>query len=264
VSDPEVRRRGLDWTRIGLVIGAVAVLIAAVFGVRALSAPVEKAGAPTIAVPAPTGTRFTSPSPSPSPTGTESGSASASASANASASPSSKATSSIKASGDFDWSTATVGASGSAGTLYRYVVGVESSAKLKANSVAGTVADVLNDPRSWTGDGDVRFALVGEAKAEVRIQLASTKTAAALCGSGAQPTYTCVKGKTVVINAVQWKAAPASFAGDLDGYRTFLINHAVGQLIGKSEAQCGGKGKKAPVMMQQGAGLNGCKANPWP
>lgn len=258
MSDPGVRRRGLNWGRIALVVAAVAALIAVVFGVRALSAPVERAGAPTIAVPSPSGTRFTTPSPSPSATDTRTASPSASATA------SSKPTSTIKATGDFDWSTASVGASGSSGTLYRYVVGVESSAKLKPNGVAGTIAGVLNDPRSWTGDGQARFALVSASKADVRIQVASTKTAAAVCGSDARASYACAKGRTAVINAVQWKTAPASFAGDLTGYRTFLINHAVGLLLGKPEAGCGGKGQQAPVMMRQGAGLNGCRANPWP
>ena len=70
MSDPGVQRRVLNWGRIALVIAAVVALVAVVFGVRAVSAPVEKAGAPTIAVPAPSGTRFTSPSPTPSATGT--------------------------------------------------------------------------------------------------------------------------------------------------------------------------------------------------
>jgi hypothetical protein len=258
VSDPGVQRRVLNWGRIALVIAAVVALVAVVFGVRAVSAPVEKAGAPTIAVPAPSGTRFTSPSPTPSATGTESPSSSASAS------PSASPTKSIKASGDFDWATTTAAASGSQGKLYRYAVAVESSAKLKVNSVAGDIAGVLNDPRSWTGDGDVRFALVSQAKAEVKVYLASTKTASSLCDGDGEAGYTCVVGDTVVINAAQWKTAAAGYAGDLTRYREFLINHAFGHLIGKKHAECGGKGKKAPVMLQQGAGLFGCTANPWP
>ena len=257
MSDPGVQRRVLNWGRIALVIAAVVTLVAVVFGVRAVSAPVEKAGAPTIAVPAPSGTRFTSPSPTPSATGTESPSSSASAS------PSASPTKSIKASGDFDWATTTAAASGSQGTLYRYAVAVESSAKLKVNSVAGDIAGVLNDPRSWTGDGDVRFALVSQAKAEVKVYLASTKTASSLCDGDGEAGYTCVVGDTVVINAAQWTTAAAGF-GDLTRYREFLINHAFGHLIGKKHAECGGKGKKAPVMLQQGAGLFGCTANPWP
>ena len=257
MSDPGVQRRVLNWGRIALVIAAVVALVAVVFGVRAVSAPVEKAGAPTIAVPAPSGTRFTSPSPTPSATGTESPSSSASAS------PSASPTKSIKASGDFDWATTTAAASGSQGKLYRYAVAVESSAKLKVNSVAGDIAGVLNDPRSWTGDGDVRFALVSQAKAEVMVYLASTKTASSLCDGDGEAGYTCVLGDVVVINAAQWTTAAAGF-GDLTRYREFLINHAFGHLIGKKHAECGGKGKKAPVMLQQGAGLFGCTANPWP
>ncbi|MEZ5128796.1 MAG: DUF3152 domain-containing protein [Micropruina glycogenica] len=258
MSDPGVQRRVLNWGRIALVIAAVVALVAVVFGVRAVSAPVEKAGAPTIAVPAPSGTRFTSPSPTPSATGTESPSSSASAS------PSASPTKSIKASGDFDWATTTAAASGSQGTLYRYAVAVESSAKLKVNSVAGDIAGVLNDPRSWTGDGDVRFALVSQAKAEVKVYLASTKTASSLCDGDGEAGYTCVVGDTVVINAAQWKTAAAGYAGDLTGYREFLVNHAFGHLLGHKHAECGGKSKKAPVMLQQGAGLFGCTANPWP
>lgn len=257
MSDPGVQRRVLNWGRIALVIAAVVALVAVVFGVRAVSAPVEKAGAPTIAVPAPSGTRFTSPSPTPSATGTESPSSSASAS------PSASPTKSIKASGDFDWASATAAASGSQGKLYRYAVAVESSAKLKVNSVAGDIAGVLNDPRSWTGDGDVRFALVSQPKAEVKVYLASTKTASSLCDGDGEAGYTCVLGYVVVINAAQWTTAAAGF-GDLTRYREFLINHAFGHLIGKKHAECGGKGKKAPVMLQQGAGLFGCTANPWP
>ncbi len=242
-----------------MIVGAVAILVAVVFGVRALSAPVERAGEPTIAVPSPSGTRFTSPSASPSATTTTSPT-----STSTSAKPSSTATSTVKASGDFDWSSATMAASGSTGTLYRFAVAVESSAKLKPNGVAMIVAGVLNDPRSWTGDGKARFALVGQDQAQVKVYLASTKTATTLCGSDAESAYSCVKGDTVVINAAQWKAAAQSYSGDLADYRAFLTNHAFGHLIGKNHATCPGKGKKAPVMLQQAAGLNKCVANPWP
>lgn len=242
------------------MVVAIVAIVAVGFGVRAMSVPAERAGTPTIAVPSPTGTRFTTPSPTPSPSGTESGSTSPSASGSKSASP----TGSVKASNAFDWATLNVAAAGSEGALTTIAVAVEDSAKLTPNTVAKTVSGVLNDPRSWTGDGEVRFSLVPQAKADVKLYLASTATAADLCGSSSAAAYTCVKGDTVVINANQWKAAASSYAGDTTGYRTFLINHAVGQLIGKKNAKCGGKGEPAPVMLQQGAGLGGCTANPWP
>ena len=168
----------------------------------------------------------------------------------------------MKASGEFDWAGVTASAAGSQGKLYSYAVAVETSAKLKADATATTIAGVLNDPRSWTGNGDARFALVAKSKATVQLYLASGTTAAILCDSDA--AYTCTNGNLVVINAERWKSGAPTFPGDNAGYRTYLINHAVGQLLGKGGATCAGKGKKAPVMMQQSTNLRGCVANPWP
>ena len=247
-----------NWVRIGLIAAVVAVFVGVVAGVQALSAPVERAGEPTVPVPAPTGTRFTSPSASPS--GTATTSSSASPTDTASGSPSST----MKSSGDFDWSTVTAAATGSQGKLYRYAVAVETSAKMKADSSATTIAGVLNDPRSWTGSGDVRFALVARSKADVKLYLASAATAAELCGSDGSVATSCTKGDVVVINAAGWRSGAAGYDGDKAGYRTYLVNHAIGQLLGKGNASCAGKGKKAPVMMQQSGDLRGCVANPWP
>ncbi|MFT4215906.1 MAG: DUF3152 domain-containing protein [Micropruina sp.] len=260
MSGPEVRRRGPHWGRLGLIVVAVAALVGIVAGVQALSAPVERAGTPTMPVPAPTGTRFTSPSPSPSSSTTPTTSGSASPTGTASSSP----RSTMKSSGAFNWASVTASAAGSQGKLYRYAVAVETSAALKADSVATTISGVLNDPRSWTGAGDVRFALVARSKATVNLYLASAKTAATLCGSDDGAADACTDGDTVVINAERWKSTAAGYAGNTAGYRAYLINHAVGQLLGEKAASCPGKGKKAPVTMEQSGDLRGCVANPWP
>lgn len=234
-------------------MAVVAALAGLGFGIRALSAPVERAGVPTIPVPPPSGTP--SPSASASPSATTTGSPTTTASTSP--------RSTMKASGDFAWASVTASAAGSKGTLTRYAVATETSAKLNANTAATTIAGVLNDPRSWTGDGDVRFALVGKAKATVTLYLASPATAATLCGSS-RAADSCTKGNTIVISAERWKSAAATYTSDAAGYRTYLVNHAVGQFLGKSTAGCAGKGRKAPVMMSQSADLRGCVANPWP
>jgi len=259
VSEPGDGRRGLNWGRIALIIGAVAVVVGVVAGVQALSAPVERAGVPTIAVPSPTGTRSISPSAGPSaPKGT------ASPSPAGSASSASTPKSTMKASGDYTWADVAAAAAGSQGTLHRYAVAVETSSKLNADRTAARIADVLNDPRSWTGAGEVRFALVNKTKANLTVYLASGRSAASLCGSTTESAWTCVKGRTVVINAERWKSGTQTYSGNLAGYRTYLVNHAIGHLLGKNHAKCGGSGKKAPVTMQQSVDLNGCDANPWP
>ncbi len=251
--------QGLSWLRVALIAGTAVALVLLGLVIRGLSAPVERPGSPTATV---TALPPTAPS-SASPTETSSVSPSASASGKTAPSASSPA-STMKASGTFSWSKVSVPATGSVGTDYRYAVAVETSAKLKVDEVARFTAGVLNDPRSWTGDGKARFSLVGNReKATVEILLASTKTATALCGSDAESAYTCVAGRRIVINAERWKSPPPSYAGNPTGLRQFLVNHAVGHFLGEPHASCKA-GKPAPVMMQQAADLRGCIANPWP
>ncbi|MBK8460192.1 MAG: DUF3152 domain-containing protein [Micropruina sp.] len=251
----------VSWPKVMLALGVAVVLVVLGIGVRGLFAPVERAGNPTIPVPPPTAVAAEptlSPSSSPSASGSPSASPSGTPSATA-------PVPGVKASGKFNWSSGVAAAAGSSGTLHSYVVAVETTAKVKANSAAGVVAGVLNDPRSWTGGGTVRFALIADAKkADVVVYLASTATATKLCGSAAESAYTCRSGSKVVINADRWAAAPATYAADLQNFRRFLVNHAVGHYLDRSHASCAKKGGKASVMQQQSTDLGGCTPNPWP
>ena len=47
-------------------------------------------------------------------------------------------------------------------------------------------------------------------------------------------------------------------------YRAMVIDHETGHWFGLGHATCPGKGRKAPVMMQQSKGLHGCSVNSWP
>jgi hypothetical protein len=126
------------------------------------------------------------------------------------------------------------------------------------------VLATLNDRRSWTENGRRRFARTDGA-AQVRVVLASPATSAAIC----RPLRTfgklsCREGSATVLTMYRWVKAIPEYAGDRDGYRRYVVNHEVGHALGHGHQYCGGRGRMAPVMMQQTKGLKGCRPNPWP
>lgn len=74
----------------------------------------------------------------------------------------------------------------------------------------------------------------------------------------------CRNGDDVVVNARRWNEGVASYGGDVDSYRVYLINHEVGHALEKGHQACPGPGALAPVMLQQSISLDGCLPNPWP
>jgi hypothetical protein len=145
------------------------------------------------------------------------------------------------------------------GKLHKYLVETERGTNLKPNDVARVVADVLNDPRGWAGDGKIRFSLIKDrSKTGFVVSLVTAATAGKACGK----ELVCKKGAKLVIAATAWAKAPSAFS-NIDDYRAYLVNYAVGVYQGQKTAQCPGKGKPAQVMQQQWNHLGGCTANPW-
>jgi hypothetical protein len=242
----------------GVVFGVV-LLVAVVLAFNSLSAPVHRDGRPTASVtPIP---RPTTATPTPSDTASGTATPSGEPTPTPSATPPSSWPK-VPSSGKFDTAGVAVAPSGSSGTVHRYAVRVETSAKLKADKVARQLAEVLNDPRSWAGSGSVRFALVADpAKADFTITLAAPKTAGKLCtpdGGGS-----CVDSGDAVISASWWLGTAGTYASR-SAWQAYLVNHAVGQLLGEKRQDCAKKGKPAPVMMPQSEDLGGCTSNPWP
>jgi hypothetical protein len=157
---------------------------------------------------------------------------------------------------------------GRAGQLHTYHVAVENGINLDADEFATTVDSILDDPRSWTAGGTVRFQRVPEgANAEFTVYLASPATAEAMCKEGYLEIdeYTnCRLDGKVVINSARWLTAVPDYGASLDVYRGYAINHEVGHQLGHGHELCPGPGQPAPVMQQQTLGLHGCVANAWP
>ena len=150
--------------------------------------------------------------------------------------------------------------------LLRYDVKVEKNLPYKANEVARQVQTTLSDSRSWIGAGDWRLQLVSDpAKADFTVYLAAPGTVDRYCWP--LRTYgrvSCQAGSRVMLNAWRWAHGADAYGKNVSAYRQYLVNHEVGHRLGHGHVGCPGKGKPAPVMMQQTKGIGACRANPWP
>jgi hypothetical protein len=158
---------------------------------------------------------------------------------------------------------------GRGGELHQYHVAVENGIGLDVDQFAAEVDAILDDSRSWTAGGTVRFQRVpASIGAEFTVYLASPATAEAICKQGNLEIdeYTNCRlapGK-VVINSARWLTAVENYGASLDVYRAYAVNHEVGHQLGYMHELCPGPGQPAPVMQQQTLGLHGCVANAWP
>jgi len=166
---------------------------------------------------------------------------------------------------------ATQRATRATGRPVRYTLEIEGGLGVAPSDLATKVTSVLLAPRGWQTRDRVRFVNVSPAQAaagarvDLRITLSSPDTTDRLCAPLAtRGQVSCHNGGRVVLNLRRWVLGAAAYGSNIDGYRTYLVNHEVGHGIGHAHAYCGGRGKPAPVMMQQTYGLKGCTAWPWP
>lgn len=150
------------------------------------------------------------------------------------------------------------------GTVVKIRVEVEAGLPVDRDAFADFVLDTLNDSRSWGHGGRMTFARTDGA-AKIRVVLASPDTSARLC----RPLQTfgrlsCRSGDAAVLTLYRWVKAIPEYGTDRTGYRNYVVNHEVGHGLGHGHEFCPGRGKRAPVMMQQTKGLKGCLPNPWP
>jgi len=158
---------------------------------------------------------------------------------------------------------------GASGPIHRFRVAVEKPSPAPAGAdFAHEVDRTLGDRRSWIASGTFRLQRVpGRAHAEFTIYLASPRTSERMCSTGGLETggYTsCRLPGKVIINDARWEGAVRGYRAPVSTYRQYAIDHEVGHQLGHGHEACPGKGRPAPVMMQQTLGLKGCVANAWP
>ncbi len=155
---------------------------------------------------------------------------------------------------------------GEGGRLLRYSVRVEKELPFDPDAVARQVQRTLSDERSWAGSGKWRMQLVPVGKrADFTVLVATPKTTDAYC----LPLFTwgrlsCQDGPRAVLNARRWAFGAKTYGDDVARYRLYLVNHEVGHVLGFGHQKCPRAGARAPVMLQQTKGLQGCRPNSWP
>ena len=149
------------------------------------------------------------------------------------------------------------------GKLTTYKVMVEKSTGYPVEKFAQEVEQILLDERGWQASGNVTFWR--KKRARFRIILATPDTVDRLCRPLNTNGYvSCHKQGTVALNVARWRENAAAFPGDLEGYRTYLINHEVGHALGQRHRYCKRDGSPVPVMHPQTYGFINCADNFWP
>jgi hypothetical protein len=165
---------------------------------------------------------------------------------------------------------------GDGGQLFRYSIDVEDGITgVDLDAFEQLVVHTLSDARSWAGHA-VELRRVDGGQIDFHITLASAMTVRQLCGYTVHVETSCYAGagaadvNRVVLNDARFVRGATAYVGDLNAYRTYMINHEVGHAIGHQHAHQCLPGGLAPVMMQQTFGLRSaatgelCEANPWP
>ncbi|BCB86666.1 DUF3152 domain-containing protein [Phytohabitans suffuscus] len=179
-----------------------------------------------------------------------------------------------KGTGSFESATTNGPVRGRSGKLLRYRVAVEQGSGEEVEEFAAAVDGALGHARSWTAGGLRLQRVARGVPFDFTVYLATRETAGRRCGAGGvnitvrgRPYTSCRIGGGVIINLDRWRLSVDHFVAakvPLSVYRDYVVNHEVGHQLGHRHELCPGRGRPAPVMMQQTLDLKGCEANPWP
>jgi hypothetical protein len=145
----------------------------------------------------------------------------------------------------------------------RVRVMVQDGLEPLADDFAATVEEVLADGNGWAAAGRP-FAVV-EQNADIDVVLARPQVVDELCApllTGG--SFSCGRKGRAVINVRRWRGGSTTFGKDLASYRQYVVNHEVGHLLGFDHEGCPGRGRRAPIMLQQTKSLAGCRRSTLP
>jgi len=142
-----------------------------------------------------------------------------------------------------------------------YSIAVDGAVVSNVDEFAAVADRVYASPRGWRAAG-IAFVRVASG-GDFTLVLANPRQVEnydPVCSY----LWSCSVGRFVVINDFRFANGSLAWPGDLDWYRSMVINHETGHWLGLGHAFCAGPGELAPVMQQQSIDMQGCRINPWP
>ncbi|MBH25501.1 MAG: hypothetical protein CMH57_13845 [Myxococcales bacterium] len=147
--------------------------------------------------------------------------------------------------------------------VVHYRVIVEEGLEGEATELTRTIDVVLNHSDGWRKAG-YAFKQV-EDDEDITILLANPKTVDSLClPMQTGGVLSCAARRRAHLNYRRWTQGAKTWGSEVKGYRSYLINHEVGHLLGMPHMKCPGTGAPAPVMLPQTKYLDGCAPNGLP
>jgi hypothetical protein len=151
---------------------------------------------------------------------------------------------------------------------YRYNIIIDDTLNLRKNLIEDKIESVLNDPRGWRKLG-YKFHR-STTNLDFVITIVPNKIVKKVCNFDGLSCATMFRAKDktdiIFLNLEKWQKGSAKSKQNLDGYRTYLINHECAHILGKGHIKLEDckSGIKCPVMVQQTLGIGNLKPNCWP
>ena len=114
----------------------------------------------------------------------------------------------------------------------------------------------LAQSNGWTLGGRIQFTRA-TAGCNFVLTLANAQALRVLDPDCATQTA-CRIHNDLAISEASWRAAPSGWAGDINTYRSELINHVVGQWLGFDHPACSAVATKTPVLSMPSVIIAGC------
>ena len=148
-------------------------------------------------------------------------------------------------------------------THFNYTIQFHKNLKIEKDSCIQKIISVLNDSRGWKNKGYTFKYSKKINSPDFFIIFTSPNWISNFCNL---PGLSCTDLRTniIYINIENWRNGSKLSLLDTSNYRTYIINHEVGHILGKKHIQCPSFNSKVPVMTQQTLGIGKCLPNPWP